>query len=111
MAHKRAALAEESIPLKNKKAAFEKRERAMVRSYSYSCWHGYIAIASYTQISKVSYIFISQIVQELMEEPPQDAAISEKVGKNSVEIQVDIPPIDRNAQTQVAPETRHIGRQ
>ena len=46
-----------------------------------------------------------------MEEPPQDAAISEKVGKNSVEIQVDIPPIDRNAQTQVAPETRYIGRQ
>ena len=44
--HKRAALAEESIPLKKKKAAFEKRERARVRSYSsYSCRHGYNYIA------------------------------------------------------------------
>ena len=76
-------------------------------------WHGYnyIAIASYIQISKVRYIFTSQIVQELLEEPPQDAAISEKIGKNSIEIQlqIDIPPtITRDAQTQVAPETRHI---
>ena len=73
--------------------------------------YNYIAIASYIQISKVRYIFTSQIVQELLEEPPQDAAISEKIGKNSIEIQlqIDIPPtITRDAQTQVAPETRHI---
>ena len=49
-------------------------------------------------------------MQELLEEPPQDAAISEKIGMNSAEIQIDISPISRDAQTQVAPETRHIRR-
>ena len=38
--HKRAALAEESIPLKKKKAAFEKREGMQLRSYRSR--HGYI---------------------------------------------------------------------
>ena len=60
-----------------------------------------------------SYIFASytQIVQELLEELSQEATSdSEELKQSNVEIQVNITPIQRDAQTQVAPETRHIGK-
>ena len=79
---------------------------------SYVAIATYIATYKFPRLYVASYIFTTQIVQELLEEPPQDAAIS---GKNSVEIQVDIPPPPkpscRDAQNQIAPEARHIGRQ
>ena len=58
------------------------------------------------------YLYITDYTRTLGRTTPRCCNIC-KIGKNSVEIQVDIPPITRDAQTQVAPETRHIaiGRQ
>ena len=52
----------------------------------------------------------AQIVQGLLEEHCQQAEIPEELKTSSVEVQVSILPISRDAQTQVAPEKRHIGK-
>ena len=72
-----------------------------------------LGYGSYIAIYAASYILASytQIVQELQEEPSQEATSdSEEIKQSNVEIQVNITPIQRDAQTQVAPETRHIGK-
>ena len=75
-----------------------------MRSENELGYGSYIAIAA-------SYIFASytQIIQELLEEPSQEATSdSEEIKQTNVKIQVNITPIQRDAQTQVA--TRHIGK-
>ena len=43
-----------------------------------------------------------------MDEPPHDATMSEETEKISVGVQAYIAPTVRDAQTQIAPEYRHI---
>ena len=57
-----------------------------------------------------------QIVQELLDEPEKATVAiadheSDEIVKNDVEIQVNLAPIVKDAQTQIAPKRKHIGVQ
>lgn len=50
-------------------------------------------------------------MQDLLAEQCELEKAQDPKKNQSVEIQVCIPPITRDAQTQIAPEKRHIGKQ